>query len=282
MNCSEARDLLSTLHDGELSTDLRESVTAHVRACPDCAVTLADIESLSALLVAPTQPSEPPPGLWDQLETTLDAEEATAASPPAAEPSHSRSRRQRVLLAVALSLFAVAGLSLYMQRPGLGRHDEHLAVNFDEFLNHFPESAERAQDLLHASYPAELVDVEAAALAVKYRPAIANDLPEGYSVDSVHLVRMPCCLCVESLCTAPDGTRLAILEHAIDQPVWFGERPVETCRCNNKQARLVAFNGRYAATWQSKQGFLTVVGIRDEQQLQEIMSHIDPSSEQIN
>lgn len=277
MNCPEARDLLSPLHDGELSTGLHESVTEHVRACTECAAALADIEALSSIVANQTHSIEPPSDLWDQLETALDAAETPSALPPNAGPPRRQSHRQRILLAVALLLFAVAGVSLYMQRPGQVRHDEHLAVNFDEFLKHFPESAERAQELLHASYPAELVDVESAALAVKYRPAIANDLPEGYSLDSVHLVRMPCCLCVESLCTAPDGGRVAVLEHAIDQPVWFGERPSESCECNGRKARLVHFDGRLVATWQAKQGFLTVIGILDEDQLAELMAHLDPS-----
>ena len=87
---------------------------------------------------------------------------------------------------------------------------------------------------------------------------------------------MPCCLCVEALCTAPDGTRLAVLEHAIDQPVWFGDRSSEQCDCKGRKARLVWFGEQYAATWQSEKRFLTIIGIRDEDELGQLMQHLDP------
>lgn len=277
MNCTETLELLSPLHDGELSADLRESVEAHLRECSSCAAALAEFGSMSSLVGGQTDPA-PPADLWQQIETALDSDAETPSNPVTTVAAPGERRRQRLLLAVALALFAVAGVSLYMQLPGRSVHDPHLAVNFDEFLNEFPQSAERAQDLLHGKYPAELVDIEQASMAVKYRPAIANELPAGYTLDSIHLVRMPCCLCVESLCTAPDGARLTVLEHAIDQPIWFGERPSESCTCDGRQARLVRFDGRLAATWKAKQGYVTVIGIRDEDQLAEVMAHLDPSA----
>lgn len=276
MNCTEALELLSPLHDGELSADLRGSVEEHLRECSTCAAARVEFESMSSLVGRQSEP-DPPADLWQQIETALDSDSETSSTPATTVVAPGQRRRQRVLLAVALALFAVAGVSIYLQLLGGNHHNEHLAVNFDDFLNEFPQSAERAQDLLHANYPAETVDIEQAMMAVKYRPAIANDLPDGYTLDSIHLVRMPCCLCVESLCTAPDGARLAVLEHAIDQPVWFGERPTDSCTCNGREARLVRFAGRLAATWKSKQGYLTVIGIRDEEQLAEFMAYLDPS-----
>lgn len=273
MNCSEVLDLLSPLHDGELSPELSESVEQHLRGCPACASVRADFGAMSSL--AWQRPElEPPAGLWQNIEEALDAESETVLAPAAASVTGSRPQWARLVIAVAL--FVTAGVIFVIQQSGQNGHDEHLAVNFDQFLTEFPKSAERAQELLHANYPSELLDVDEAALQLKYRPAVANALPDGYTLDSVHLVRMPCCLCVEALCTAPDGTRLAVLEHAIDQPVWFGERPSKQCDCDGRKARLVRYGEQYAATWQSAKRFLTIIGIRDEDELGRLMQHLDP------
>ena len=280
MNCSEVLDLLSPLHDGELSAELTESVEQHLRECSSCAAVRADFGAMSTL-AGKQSDLEPPEGLWAEIEAALDAEEENAPTvapgDSTASTAESRARMQWGRLAVAVVLFVTAGVIFVVQRPGQHGHDEHLAVNFDQYLTEFPKSAERAQKLLHANYPSELVDIDNATLQVKYRPAVANALPEGYTLDSVHLVRMPCCLCVEALCTAPDGTRLAVLEHAIDQPVWFGDRPSEQCNCKGRKARLVKYGEQYAATWQSEKRFLTIIGIRDEDELGQLMQHLDPS-----
>lgn len=277
MNCSEVLDKLSPLHDGELSAELTESVEQHLRECSACATIRADFGAMSTLARQQPDP-EPPEGVWSEIELTLDSEAGKPTTiPSTVSPAESQRRPQWGRLAVAVALLVTAGVIFVVQRPRHDGHTEHLAVNFDQFLNEFPKSPERAQQLLHANYPNDLVDVDQVALKVKYRPAIANSLPKGYTLDSVHLVRMPCCLCVEAMCTAPDGTRLAVLEHAIDQPVWFGDRPAEQCNCKGRKARLVHFGDQYAATWKSQKRFLTIIGIRDEDELGQLIEHLDPS-----
>jgi len=282
MNCQQTLDMLSPLHDGELSADHRESVEQHIRECSSCAEALADFKALSSL-VRDQSDTDPPADLWDQLESVLDADSTCGASvAPTGTCAPTRTWREhfrsssRTKGVVAAALIAVFGFAIIIHNTTEHGHDEHLAVNFDQFLSEFPKSPENAQKLLHANYPSDLVDVHQAALEVKYRPAVANALPEGYTLDTVHLVRMPCCLCVEALCTAPDGTRLAVLEHDVDQPVWFGDRPTEQCDCNGRAARLVRFDGRLAATWKSEKRFLTIIGIRDEEELASMMQHLDP------
>ena len=276
MNCSDVLNLLSPLHDGELSADLRESVEQHLLNCPACAAVRSDFGALSSLARELSHP-EPPADLWDQIEAQLPESQLRPVrnlSPARQIPGFTM--RSRILTAAVTVLFLAGTAFVIYDRHGSDGHDEHLAVNFNQFLDEFPESAERAQELLHANYPSSAVDIEQATREVKYRPAVANALPTGYSLDSVHLVRMPCCLCVEALCTAPDGTRLAVLEHAIDQPVWFGDRPSEECECDGRRARMVGFDSRFAATWKSEKRFLTVIGIRDEAELASLMRHLDP------
>lgn len=276
MNCPEALNLLSALHDGELSPDLCESVEQHLRECSACAAVRADFNAMSSLARELADP-EPPVELWAHLQAKLDSDSSAPVSIPAGRSWKGLfQNRRRALVTVAATLVAVLGIAVIVHETVDDGHDIHLAVNFDQFLNEFPKSPERAQALLHANYPSDLVDVDEAAKEVKYRPAVANALPQGYSLDSVHLVRMPCCLCVEAMCTAPDGTRLAVLEHAIDQPVWFGDRPSEQCNCNGRNARLVRFDGQLAATFKSEKRFLTIIGIRDEDELAELMKHLDP------
>lgn len=274
MNCSEALEFLSPLHDGELPADVRASVQAHYRECPSCAAAKTNAEALTALVMQQTDPT-PPANLWTNIDATLTKESLTTAN---VEIPSGSSRKSRLAIGITAVVLIAISVTMVVQHFADTEHAEHLAVNFDEFLNAFPESPERAQRLLHANYASELVSVEKATREVRYRPAVSNQLPVGYSLDSVHLVRMPCCLCVESLCTAPDGARLAILEHAIDQPVWFGERPIETVETDGGSARLVRFNGRLAATWKTENRFLTIIGVRDEEELGKLMQHLDPSS----
>lgn len=277
MNCPEALNLLSALHDGELSPDLCESVEQHLRECSACAAVRADFKAMSSLARELAEP-EPPVELWSQIEVELPRSHSRPIRWLLSAESFSEfARRSRILTAAVMVVVLVLAGTAFVVYDRLDHgHDEHLAVNFDQFLNEFPKSPERAQTLLHANYPSDLVDVDEAAQEVKYRPAVANALPQGYSLDSVHLVRMPCCLCVEAMCTAPDGTRLAVLEHAIDQPVWFGDRPTEQRICNGRKARLVRFDGQLAATWKSEKRFLTIIGIRDGDELAELMKHLDP------
>lgn len=271
MDCSEVLGLLSPLHDGELTADLKESVEEHLRECSACATVRADIAAISDLARQDSTP-EAPDHLWPIIESSLEAEAEKSTltvegMPPVARPQWGR-------LTVAIALLFTAAL-VFVFQPDV-EDEEHLVVNFDQFLTAFPESAEKAQDVLLTNYPSELTDLGDATAQIKYRPAIANKLPDGYTLDSLYLVRMPCCLCVEALCTTPDGQRLAILEHEIDQPVWFGDRPAERRECNGRLARLVRFSDRYAATWQSEDRFVTIIGIRDEEELAQLMLFLDP------
>tara|TARA_R110002072_G_scaffold293949_1_gene463651 strand:+ start:8838 stop:9674 length:837 start_codon:yes stop_codon:yes gene_type:complete len=275
MNCSEVLDLLSPLHDEELSTDLCESVEQHLRECPACAAVRADFGAMSSLINQQPDP-EPPAELWNHIQSEMHSYISTSSVASDRMRFGFLRRPRRLLGVVAATLVAVLGIAFIIHETVDHGHDEHLAVNFDRFLNEFPTSPEQAQKLLHANYPSNLVDVDQAELEVKYRPAVANALPTGYTLDSVHLVRMPCCLCVEALCTTPYGTRLAVLEHAIDQPVWFGDRPVEQCNCNGRNARLIRFDGQLVATWKSEKRFLTIIGIRNEDELTNLMKHLDP------
>jgi len=175
-----------------------------------------------------------------------------------------------LLLAVGVAAIVVSTL-----RNRVGEKT-HLAVSFDRYLKQFPANPDRAQHTLLAAYDSQTVSLREAEEQVRYRPAVANPLPPGYSLESVHLIRMPCCRCVEAVCRDADNRKLAVFEHAADQPIWFGHRPALTCRCNGRKTRLVQFEHRLAATWPTGKRFLTIVGLRDLSELTLLMKHLEP------
>ena len=273
MNCSQARDLLSRFHDGELAPAQRDTVSSHVQHCPDCTRALDDIRSLSELAARSPEPA-PPCSLWHDLEQQLDGPAPLTRSATADVPR--TASRRPALLAVLVLLAVGAGAIIVTTLRNPHGEAAHLAVSFDQYLKQFPANPDRAQQTLLAAYDNQTVSLQQAEQQVRYRPAVANPLPPGYRLESIHLIRMPCCHCVEAICRDADNRKLAIFEHAADQPIWFGHRPALTCRCNGRKTRLVQFEHNLAATWPTGKRFLTVVGVRDIDELTRLMEHLDP------
>ena len=63
MNCSEIQEQLSAYHDGELASEMREVVAAHVADCQQCASQLAEFESYSNSFNQLPQPEVPADGM---------------------------------------------------------------------------------------------------------------------------------------------------------------------------------------------------------------------------
>ena len=113
-----------------------------------------------------------------------------------------------------------------------------------------------------------------------YRPAAADGLPEGYSLDTVYVLKMPCCTCVQCICTTEDGTTIAIFEHDTDQPIWFGNRPSIDASCFGKTCNIVQVDNLLAVSWQMNRRHLTVVGARHVEDLEGLIASLQegPSS----
>ena len=60
MNCSDIQEQLSVYHDGELNSEMREVVAAHVADCDQCASRLAEFASYSKSFRELSQPAVPP------------------------------------------------------------------------------------------------------------------------------------------------------------------------------------------------------------------------------
>ena len=62
-------------------------------------------------------------------------------------------------------------------------------------------------------------------------------LPEGVSVKMVRIFEMPCCRCLQTICTVDGKQTVVIFEHADEHSFEFGHRPSMTCQCAGRKTR---------------------------------------------
>lgn len=266
MNCVEAQERLSAFFDGELPSPEQESVADHIESCAICAKEFERFEKLSQMASKLRSP-EPPAGLWNELEKKLDA--AVVSSRPRA-----RYLRKRIVAMAALLLIGLA-LGFYVKKTWFGHgHGDHLAANFGSYLETFQHDPVQAQQILIANYDGNATTLEEITRRVKYRPAVADGLPEGYTMDSLYLLKMPCCICPQAVLKGDDGNVLAVFEHDTDQPIWFGNRPMVKCRCAGKPTNIVEIDGKLAASYKSGSRYVTLVGLRDLDEATRLIGHL--------
>lgn len=275
MHCAEVREQLSAYYDAELSADARRAVDEHLATCAGCASELDGFRELSALAQNLPEPT-PPAGDWAALEQQLHAENAAAPSRAAANSWFARPRVGLAAAALAVVLLLVAGWVI--QSAWLGEHD-HRAVDFAAYLDAFRESPDQAQELLLTRYQGRALGLDAAAKELGYVPAVSNGLPSDYRLDSVYVWDMPCCKCVQCLCKRSDGATVAIFEHDEEQPAWFGDRRSVDVRCNGKPCTIFGGDKQMAASWRQGRRHLTVIGLRDVDDITALVSQLDGSTD---
>lgn len=275
MDCTEVNEFLSNFHDGELPSHQRIAIEGHLKGCPDCAQELDGFRTLSVLAEGLIHPN-PPPDLWHQIEEQLSVERTTSRHPAFFNRTGWRGRPFiRFGLAVAAMILIVVGWIGY--RTWLDDHGDHqFAAVFGQYLDRFRVDPHKAQETLLAKYQGRTVDPEQAVQTVGYRPAVADGLPEGYSIESTYVMKMPCCTCVQSICTRSDGTTIAIFEHD-DQEVneWFRGRREISAVCNGKSCSLVELGDRIGASWKRGKRHMTVIGLRDTREIGELAAWFD-------
>lgn len=269
MNCVEAQERLSAYFDGELPSPERGSVADHIKSCAICAKEFERFEKLSQMASKLRRP-EPPAGLWNELEKKLDA--AVASSRPRA-----RYLRRRIVAMAALLLVGLA-LGYYVKKTWFGHGNvDHLAANFGSYLEIFQHDPVKAQQMLIANYDGNATSLEEIIRRVKYRPVVADRLPEGYKLEGLYLLKMPCCICPQAVVRGDDGNVLAVFEHGPDEPDWFGDRPMVKCRCAGKPTAIVEIDGKLAATYKSGSRYVTLVGLRDLDETTRLIGHLAAS-----
>ncbi|GAB5441365.1 MAG: hypothetical protein Fues2KO_17140 [Fuerstiella sp.] len=273
MDCDQAQDLLSPFFDGQLDGEAKSQVAAHIDSCEDCAQSLLSFGELAAL--SRQAPVPQAPNLWDEIDSQLN-QRKTVDSPPDL-PVKRRAFSVHKIASLA-ALLLLVGASVILLPHVFHDHDE-LAVDFDHYLDAYAKDPNKAAEVLFAKYPSEVVDVETATKRVGYRPVVANALPEGYTIDSMHVMKMPCCTCIKTVCRNDKGTPFVVFEHDSEQPLWFGDRQKRDCDCGGKPTSVVDFDKQIAATWQVGKRSVTVVGIKDTDEITKLMPFLgqDPN-----
>jgi hypothetical protein len=268
MNCSEAQELLSMFYDEQLPPDVQAPVAEHVDRCAQCARQLSGCKELSTMTERLGQP-QAPADLWTRLEERLDADATTARIHM--PPRRSLGPRHFTAIAAAVAVAASIGF-LSFQYWGTHGHD---AVDFAQNLDQFRHDPAQAQQRLLATYDGKAVNIQEAASRLGYRPVVADNLPDGFSLEKTYVLKMPCCTCVQSVCRRDNGELVAIFEHNDAQPMWFGDRPVTSMRCDGKACQLVECSGQFVASWKAGKRHLTVVGARDVKEVEQLVRHLD-------
>lgn len=269
MRCDEARELLSPYLDGELAPQQRMGVDAHLVECSDCTAELNDwnsISNLSAKLVDPV----PPADLWERIDG------ANVTRPNQDRVSSTVNRRMsRKVWQVTVAALVLATVGLAFAIFSLPSDADHKIVNLDGFLAEFAENPDTAQKTLIAKYENRVVNVQEAASQLQYQPVAAGKLPEGVSVKSLRVFEMPCCRCLQTVCSVNDKQTVVIFEHADEHSFEFGRRPSMTCRCNGQKTRIVEFDGQMVAAWAKGKRHLTLVGARDLKQVVQFVERLE-------
>jgi hypothetical protein len=200
-----------------------------------------------------------PDRVWQRLEIELDK----------ADRPQPRSRRAyslrvpRKALALAASLLVVLGLGWFGYATWFSHNaDRHATVAFGQYVDLFQRDPNAAQRMLVAEYNGRSVNPARATRLVGYRPATSKAPPEGYTIVATHVLEMPCCRCVQTVCERGDGSIVAIFEHREQALPWFEDRRGVTANCSGKRCRLFDIRDAKAATWTTEERQITAIGVR--------------------
>jgi len=273
VNCPEVQERLSFFYDNRLSPEEAAHVETHVTDCSSCEKELASFGQLSRLAQQLTDPPAPR-RLWEELQAKLGAPEEPAVLLTRKLPRSFPSR----FLALAATLLIATGIGVLAYQAGNSPNQKHLVVNFAHYLENFSKQPDRAQQVLLAKYDGRPMTLGEATETLGYVPVAAKGLPAGYTVKEVHLLTMPCCTCAQIVCTNESGRSIAIFEHAIDQPVWFGDRPAEECVCYNVPTSIRRVGDQLAATWKEGKRHITMIGATDLDEVTQFVAHFKGTS----
>ncbi|TWU55993.1 zf-HC2 domain-containing protein [Rubripirellula reticaptiva] len=297
-DCKTVQPYLSAYHDGELAAGQADTVAEHVESCESCAAELSAFESLGSAFAQTSFPAKPS-DLWQRIERELP----TAAEPVTLSKRFSLWVRESPygagLVSMAASVLVLLGAGLWygggnnhdmagggaMATHGRDGHShddemsaEHMAefaVVMDDYLQKLPSDPDGAEQMLLTKYDGETVDAERAVKLVGYRPIVSGGLPEGYSLASTSVLKMPCCTCVKAVCKRSDGSTLVLFEHDDEETAWFGDRPQSMATCGDKDCCLVDLDSSIAATWRQGSRSVTAVGVRDQDEVTKLVTWLD-------
>ena len=278
MSCSEIQNLLSAYHDDELDSDIREKVAKHLVNCVSCVRELSLFEEVSQL-AADLTPPVPPSNLWAELELRLQAETSQQEHvvSQSVAPARLRFLRKYSAFIVAATLLFAVGVGYLNQGDNSHNAHHHSSSVFSQYLTAFENDPDSAQQILLKNYTNDLVKSEQAARLLGYQPAIARDLPADYEIVASYVIKMPCCTCLQTVCRRKDGSQIVIFEHDDETTEWFDGQPKINATCGGEECCLVNLDERIAASWKRGKRHITVIGIRDITEVNELIAWSDQS-----
>lgn len=279
MNCADVKELLSAYYDAELSSDARTKVAEHLGECSQCAQERSGFEKLSGMVQCLDAPV-PPSLTWQQFQDRLDRAPTIEAADRfkradlMPRPRWIRYRVLRPVLAIAALVLIAVGWMAYENWLAPADHSL-LAADMGQYVDEFQRDPDAAQQMLVAKYAGQEIELAEAVQRVGYPPAVAGEMPPAYTLDSVFVLKMPCCNCLQTVCRRSDGSKLAIFEYGDEQPVSFGDRPENTVQCQGMNCRLVEVNEQFAASWKQGGRHISVVGVRDQAEFENLVAWLD-------
>jgi hypothetical protein len=274
MLCAQVEELLSAFHDNELGPEMRTAVEEHLDECPTCAQRLGELRQISLATRRLPEPI-PPDQLGEKIEQRF-AEEIE--SEQALIPSRRRKILYRAVRLAAVAAVLLIGVAIWVSRGRIGS-ERQAAADIGHFLVEYRKHPDEAQRTLAAKYEGRQVDILEAEREIHFLPTATKTLPGAISLKSVYLLKMPCCLCVQSIYERSDKGLLVIFEHTDEDPEWFDDRPAIKATCNSKPTSIIQCDGELAVTWKGKKRFVTIVGARSVEEITDLMNFLDDRAE---
>ncbi len=276
MKCSEIQNLLSAYYDNELSAHLREEVDEHIGTCAECSAELASFDNLSSMAAGLEQP-ETPPSVWTAVQQGLEQEIIGQGQSEKITPANiangGYSGKRLFQFAAAIAATVVIGFVGWTLWHG----DDHneMAEAMEQIASDI--NADSTTNLLLNKYGGREVSYQDAITQVGFRPVASKSMPAGYSVESIQVLNMPCCKCTQTACQRPDKTRFFIYEHENEDTGWFEHQNKRQSQCCGKTCEIVELNDQLAVTWQKDNRHVTVLGVRDEEEIELLVKQFEES-----
>lgn len=263
MKCQQIQELLSAYYDGVLPNDSSSNVDEHFVGCSACSKELTGFRKLSEMVTVFNSPA-PSEKIWSQIERQLDNE--TPLTEGIKQVRGSRFYTSR-LFVLATTIIIAVGISWFSYPLWFahGHHHHQFTEDFGIYLEEFRRDPDAAQQILLAKYKNHPVIPDQAIKRVGYLPAVAGGLPEEYTLVSTHVMKIPCCSCIQSICKRSDGSTLVIFEHG-------GES------CSNQECCLTELDNQITATWKQGRRQITLIGVRDTFEVDQMVAWLDQNS----
>lgn len=281
IDCQEVERLLSSYYDGELGRTSAATVEHHLALCRKCRSELRRFEDLSSLVREDgRQDLRPPEQLeWNSFARRLGKENPDHEVRPAGQPVRLLDRftvppRWRPAIVAASFLLAV-GLSAWWSISGPRAIAG--ATNLEAFVRQFVRDPETAQTRLLTQYRGEPIRTTAVARSLGLPIPTRRAAGGPFHLVSLHKLRMPCCDCVQAVCTRNDGTKIAVFGHNCAAQVRLGSGKSQQVRCDGKICQLIELpESQFAAKWQVGNIRLLVVGARNRAEIEQLVAWLRP------